>query len=89
MRSGSRHDNGGYKSRYRITAASVTEAETMLGYTKIVAPFDGVVTRKLADVGDLATPGRPLLELDNPKALRLEADVQLDYSGGFYRTSPS
>ena len=63
------------ESRYRVAAASVTEAETMLGYTKIVAPFDGVVTRKLADVGDLATPGRPLLELDDPKRLRLEADV--------------
>jgi RND family efflux transporter MFP subunit len=47
----------------------------MLGYTKIIAPFDGVITRKLADVGDLATPGRPLLELDDPKALRFEADL--------------
>ncbi len=63
------------ESRYRVASASVAEAETMLGYTKIVAPFDGVVTRKLADVGDLATPGRPLLEIDDPKALRLEAEV--------------
>jgi RND family efflux transporter MFP subunit len=63
------------ESHYRVAAASVTEGETMLGYTKIVAPFDGVVTRKLADVGDLATPGRTLLEIDDPKALRLEADV--------------
>jgi RND family efflux transporter MFP subunit len=61
--------------RYHVATASVTEAETMLAYTKIVAPFDGVVTRKLADVGDLATPGRALLEIDDPKALRLEADV--------------
>jgi RND family efflux transporter MFP subunit len=63
------------ESRFRVAAASVTEAETMLAYTKILAPFDGVITRKLADVGDLATPGRPLLELDDPTALRLEADV--------------
>jgi RND family efflux transporter MFP subunit len=63
------------ESRYRVAAASAAEAETMLGYTKIVAPFDGIVTRKFADVGDLATPGRPLLELDDPKVLRLEADV--------------
>jgi RND family efflux transporter MFP subunit len=63
------------ESRAHVAVSSVTEAETMLGYTKIVAPFDGVITRKLADVGDLATPGRPLLELDDPKALRLEADV--------------
>jgi RND family efflux transporter MFP subunit len=63
------------ESRNRVAAASVTEAETMLGYTKIVAPFDGVVTHKFSDVGDLATPGRPLIELDDPKLLRLEADV--------------
>jgi RND family efflux transporter MFP subunit len=63
------------ESRYHVATASVTEAQTMLAYTKIVAPFDGVVTRKLADVGDLASPGRALLEIDDPKALRLEADV--------------
>ncbi len=41
----------------------------------IVAPFDGVITRKLADVGDLAAPGKPLLQMENPDTLRLEADV--------------
>jgi len=63
------------QSRERVTRAAVTEAETMLGYARITAPFDGVVTRKLADVGDLAAPGKPLLELEDPAALRLEADV--------------
>lgn len=63
------------ESRHRIAAASVSELETMLGYSKIVAPFDGVVTRKLADVGDLASPGRALLEIEDPTALRLEIDL--------------
>ena len=63
------------ESRHQVAIASVAEAETMLGYTEVVAPFAGVVTRKLADVGDLASPGRPLLEMDDPTALRLEADV--------------
>jgi RND family efflux transporter MFP subunit len=63
------------QARYRVAQASVTEVETMLGYTKVLAPFDGVITRKHADVGDLATPGRPLLEMEDPRALRLEADV--------------
>ena len=44
-------------------------------YAKITAPFDGVITAKGADVGDLATPGKPLLELEYPATLRLEADV--------------
>ncbi len=63
------------QARHRVAMAAVSEAETQLGYTKILAPFDGVITHKRADVGDLATPGRPLLEMENPAALRLEADV--------------
>ena len=59
------------ESRYRGAVAAVSETETMLSYTRVLAPFDGIVTRKLADVGDLATPGRSLVEIDNPKELRL------------------
>jgi RND family efflux transporter MFP subunit len=63
------------QSRQRVAAAAVIEAETMLGHARINAPLAGLVTRKLADVGDLAVPGKPLLELEDPTALRLEADV--------------
>ena len=61
--------------RHRVAAAAVTEAETMLAYTRITAPFTGVITRKLADVGDQASPGRVLLEMEDPGNLRLEAAV--------------
>ena len=67
------------QSKFRIAAAAEAEAKTMLGYTLITAPFDGVITRKLADVGDLVgdptTPNKPLLQMENPNTLRLEADV--------------
>jgi len=63
------------QSKFRQFAAAEAEAKTMLGYTDILAPFDGVITRKLADVGDLAQPGKPLLQMENPNTLRFEADV--------------
>ena len=63
------------QARARVAVAAVTETETMLGYTKVIAPFAGVITRKHADVGDLATPGKPLLDMEDSHALRLEADV--------------
>jgi len=63
------------EARVKITTAGLTEAETMLGYASVTAPFDGVVTRKLADVGDLAMPGKPLLEIEAPGSLRFEADL--------------
>lgn len=63
------------QAKARVTVASRNEAETLLSYTKVTAPFDGVITRKHADVGDLATPGKPLLDMEDSTALRLEADV--------------
>jgi RND family efflux transporter MFP subunit len=63
------------EARQRVAAASASEAETMLSYARGVAPFDGVITRKLAELGDMATPGRTLLEIEDPQTLRFEADV--------------
>jgi len=63
------------QARARVAIAGVTEAEAMLGYTKVSAPFAGVITRKHADVGDLATPSKPLLDMEDSRALRLQADV--------------
>ena len=71
----SRAEFDAVQARQRVAEALVKEAETMLGYARVTAPFAAVVTRKLADVGDLAAPGKPLLELEDPSALRLEADV--------------
>lgn len=63
------------EARQRVAKAACTEAETMLGYATVNAPFHGVITRKLAEVGDLAAPGRPLLEMEDPASLRFEASV--------------
>lgn len=71
----SRQDFDAAETKQRVAKSAVTEAETMLTHTKIVAPFDGIIARKLADVGDLAMPGKPLLEIESPALLRFEADV--------------
>jgi RND family efflux transporter MFP subunit len=63
------------QARQRVAQAAKVEAETMLGYSRIIAPFDGVISRKLVEVGDLALPGRPLVVLEDPNALRFDADV--------------
>jgi len=63
------------QSANRVAKAALAEAETNLGYMTITAPFDGVITKKSANVGDLATPGKTLLEIEDPTALRFEADV--------------
>lgn len=63
------------QSRNRVAKGAAAEAKAMMSYVVIVAPFDGVVTKKWADVGDLAAPGKPLIAIEDPSALQLEADV--------------
>lgn len=55
--------------------AGVSQSATMVGFTKIRAPFDGLVTAKLADTGAMAAPGVPLLAMEDPSRFRLEANV--------------
>ncbi len=58
--------------------AGVSQAGTAMGFTKVRAPFDGVVISKLAEPGAMAAPGVPLLVVEDPSHFRLE--VQVDES---------
>lgn len=63
------------EDRYAMTQAMVNEAETMLGYTAIRAPFAGTISRKLVNAGDLAGPGQPLLEIQGTGAFEVAAGI--------------
>jgi RND family efflux transporter MFP subunit len=58
---------------YRVAEAGVREAKAMRDYTQITAPFAGIITQKMANTGDLATPGMPLLVLENTEHLQVIA----------------
>ncbi len=52
--------------------AALTQARTTLDYTRLRAPFDGVVTEKKADSGSLASPGMPIFTVEDVRLYRLE-----------------
>ena len=58
-----------------VAEAGHREAASILSYTTITAPFPGVITKKIANSGDLATPGIPLLHLENPEQLQVVASI--------------
>jgi len=64
-------------SRAQLSHAqqAVSEAEVMLSYTTITAPKAGMIVDRLAEQGDMARPGEPLLILYDPATLRLEVPV--------------
>ncbi len=55
--------------------AALAQAHTSFSYTRILAPFDGVITEKKADPGMLATPGLPIFTVEGLGHYRLEATV--------------
>jgi RND family efflux transporter MFP subunit len=59
----------------RIAEAAYQEAQTMLDYTTVSAPFSGVITSKMVNIGDLAFPGMELLRLENNKKLQVVAQI--------------
>jgi RND family efflux transporter MFP subunit len=61
------------QSRFRVKEAALSDAQ-------IVAPFDGVVVRKLSDIGDLASPNKPLFVVEQPFEYQLDANVPERYS---------
>lgn len=63
------------KAQTKAAEEQASAAQTMLGYTRIVAPFNGVVTARMADPGTMAAPGVPLLQVDRTGALQLQVTV--------------
>lgn len=61
---------------------SIREVEELSSYARIVAPVDGTLSERLAGVGDLALPGKPLFRIAAAKGLfldiRLPADIGTD-----------
>ena len=55
--------------------AELNQAMTSLDYTRIRAPFNGVVTQKKADSGTLASPGMPIFTVEDTSRYRLEVAV--------------
>lgn len=69
---------GGSRAAAGQAAAEVAVAGSDLAYAEIVAPFDGVVVKKLAWQGEMTAPGAPLLEVQDVRQVRLEAAVPED-----------
>jgi len=81
LRNGEAHvDGSSARSRQATSAlesarAVSDQAETTASFTTIVAPFDGTVTEKMVEPGNMATPGAPLLRVEGTGGFRLEVRV--------------
>ena len=60
--------------------AALEESQTLLSYTVIEAPFDGIIGEKAVNVGDFASVGSFLLSVYDPRSVELTASVGEQYA---------
>jgi RND family efflux transporter MFP subunit len=63
------------KAQLKAVQAQNSAAQTQSGFYVVNAPYAGVVSEVPVTLGDMAMPGRPLLTIYDPSALRVTAAV--------------
>ena len=59
--------------------AQRAKADVRLAYADVRAPIDGIVDVRAVRVGEIVTPGQPIVTLINPDDLWIRADVEETY----------
>jgi RND family efflux transporter MFP subunit len=77
------------------TKADVDKDQTLVAYTRLTAPFAGVITKRYADPGSLIQAGTtsntqamPLVRVSDNTLLRLDFPVSVDYVPGIRLGAP-
>jgi multidrug efflux pump subunit AcrA (membrane-fusion protein) len=63
------------KAKDAQAAAKGSQAAALQGYAVLTAPFDGVITKKLFEQGQLATPGYPIYVIEDDSEYRIKFAV--------------
>lgn len=67
------------EARTKQAEAGHLSSRITLEDTLIIAPYDGLVTARLMDKGDLASPGTPILRMETTEGYRVDAIVSEAY----------
>lgn len=68
------------RARVERARASVSEAQEQLSYTRVLAPYGGILTERHVEVGEAVNPGQPLLSGLSLEQLRVVVDLPQKYA---------
>lgn len=71
-----------YQESLKGQAMNTNMARTQAGYARIMAPFNGVVSRRWAEPGDLAAPGKPILSIEKTSSYKILAQLPQEELAG-------
>ncbi|MEY4375046.1 MAG: hypothetical protein RL760_1213 [Candidatus Eisenbacteria bacterium] len=68
--------------------ARLASAQKNLDNTVVKAPYDGIVSERQVNPGDIVAPGAPLVTVVDPSTMRLEGTVPADQLGAVHLGAP-
>jgi RND family efflux transporter MFP subunit len=77
----SAHEQDAARARRETAAAQVARLGAVAAKSRIVAPFDGVVTERHAEQGETVPPGAKIVTIADLSRVRVEAEVD-EYDAG-------
>ena len=69
----------------RASRAAAAEMRAMSSYAVVRAPFAGIVTKRFVDPGAFATPGAPMVSVQDGRQLRITVNATPDMAGAVRR----
>lgn len=76
------------KAKENQASAKDAQAAAMQDYATLSAPFDGVVTARLSEPGQLSIPGHPIYMVADDSSFRVVADVAENLAGQLAINAP-
>ena len=76
----SRNQLDSAKASYRQASAALKESQKQVSYTKVIAPYGGLVTERHVEVGEVVAPGSPLMSGIDLSQLRVNVDLPQSYA---------
>jgi RND family efflux transporter MFP subunit len=58
--------------------SGLDQAKSQLNYANVRAPFDGIIVEKMAEAGALASPGQPIVVIENLQSVSVQTEVAED-----------
>ena len=75
-----RNNLAGARARLERAEAALAEAREQLSYTRITAPYGGILTERHVEIGESVSPGQPLLSGLSLEQLRVVVDLPQQYA---------
>ena len=63
------------KAKLEAAKQMRNEINASLAYTQLTAPFAGIVTQKFAEAGSMASPGMPIVTIEQSGSLQISANI--------------